>query len=61
MHELIHVAVLLFALCGAAAGGVLVLWPLVADAPLTSPAKAALAILIVLGVIFLFVEWAVIH
>lgn len=61
MHELVHVAVLLFTLCGAAAGGVLVLWPLVADSPLTGSAKAALVILIILGMVFLLVEWALIH
>lgn len=61
MHDLVHVAVLLFSLCGAAAVGVLVLWPLVADHPLTGAAKAALGGLIVLGAASLLVEWAIVH
>lgn len=61
MHELVHVGVLLFSLCGAASFLVLVLWPLVADHPLTASAKAALGVLIALGAASLLVEWAIVH
>ncbi len=61
MHELIHVAVLLFSLCGAASFLVLVLWPLAADHPLTAPAKTALGVLIALGATSLLLEWIIVH
>lgn len=61
MHELIHVGVLLFSLCGAAALLVSLLWPLAADHPLTPPAKAVLGILIALGAASLLVEWTIVH
>lgn len=61
MHELIHVAVLVFTLCGAAAVVLLALWPLVAERPPTRSTRTLLGGLIALGAASLLVEWTLVH
>lgn len=61
MHELVHVAVLVFTLCGAGSLLLLLLWPLLADNPLPGPSKKLMGALIGLGVASLLVEWMVVH
>jgi len=61
MHELGHIAVLIFTLCGAASLVLLVLWPVFADRALEPSLRAILAALGSLGVAALLVEWVVVH
>ena len=61
MHELAHIAVLLFTLCGAASLVLLALWPVLADRPLQASAKAVMAALVALGAASLLAEWLLVH
>lgn len=61
MHELLHVAVLLSTLCGAASVLLVVLWPLMAEKPLPGPTRTVMGVLIALAVASLVLEWIVVH
>lgn len=61
MHELLHVAVLVSTLAGAASLAIVVLWPLVADAPLPRVTAWVLASVIALAAILLLLEWRIVH
>ena len=61
MHELVHVAVLIFTLCGAGSLLLVLLWPLVADNPLPTPSRRLMGLLVALGVASLLVEWMIVH
>jgi len=61
MHELGHIAVLIFTLCGVASLVLLVLWPVLADRALEPSTRAILALVATLGAASLLVEWLVVH
>lgn len=61
MHELLHVAVLVSTLCGAASVLLVLLWPLMAEKPLPGATRALMGALVALAAAALAVEWAVVH
>ena len=61
MHELLHVAVLVFTLCGAASVLLVLLWPLMADKPLPGVTRTVMGALIALAIAALALEWTVVH
>ena len=61
MHQLLHVAILTSTIMGVAALALLILWPLIFDAPPAGPTKPILIVSVgVAGVLFLL-EWRVVH
>jgi hypothetical protein len=61
MHEVLHVAILVSTVTGAAGLGLLLVWPLVADRPLSPPARAGLLGMAGLAAILFLLEWRVVH
>ncbi|MFP5351667.1 MAG: hypothetical protein ACLGIB_03780 [Actinomycetota bacterium] len=61
MHELLHVAVLVFTLCGAASILLVVLWPLIAEKPLPGATMTVMGALIALAAAALVLEWVLVH
>ena len=61
MHEILHVAVLVSTLAGAASLAILVLWPLVADSPLPPVTAWALTGVVGVAAVLLLLEWRVVH
>ena len=61
MHELLHVAVLVSTLGGAASLAILVLWPLVADSPMPSATAWILTGVVALAALVLLLEWRIVH
>lgn len=61
MHQLLHVGILVSTIMGVAALALLVLWPVIFEAPLGGRTKALLLASIgVAGLLFLM-EWRVVH
>ena len=61
MHELLHVVVLVASVAGVAALALLLLWPLVAEAPLPRATGALLWALVAAGTAAFLLEWLVVH
>lgn len=61
MHQVLHIGILASTLLGAAGLILLVLWPLVSDAPLPDVTKRALAALVIVAAALLLTEWRYVH
>ena len=61
MHELLHVAILVTTVAGVAGLALLVLWPLVAEAPLPPASRGLLGALVVIAGVLFLLEWRVVH
>ncbi|HJR45139.1 MAG TPA: hypothetical protein VJ927_05995 [Actinomycetota bacterium] len=61
MHEILHIAILVSTLLGAAALVLLVLWPVFGETPLSGLTRNALFALVVIAACLLVVEWRFVH
>ncbi len=61
MHELLHVAILISTIVGAAGLVLLAVWPLFAESPLPAATRGGLAALVGVAAILLLVEWQFVH
>lgn len=61
LHQVLHIAILVSTLLGAAGVAFYALWPLLFDDPMPAPARRLLIAVIVVAGVLLLVEWQVVH
>ncbi|MBW3594311.1 MAG: hypothetical protein KY391_01940 [Actinobacteria bacterium] len=61
MHEALHISILAATILGAASLALLVLWPVLFDAPMPRSARALAVGAVVAAGLLLLVEWRLVH
>jgi hypothetical protein len=61
LHQVLHIAILVSTLLGAAGVAIYVFWPILFEDPMPAPARNGLLGIVFVAVILLLVEWRIVH